>query len=177
MALIYCCDSCTKPLTGQCTFCDSPDVDEVFWWHRVLVVLTQWFADMHGYMKSPAGWLAIGVIVAAYVGLYAIGEARHERQMSRALFEQNRFMTLAASGSPGGLNAALAEYQTLKTKRVSKSPNVFFLWTWFQTERVNEDALNRWTKRFFAGCPKDWCGQGLDLTVLKNGELVAADMR
>ncbi len=120
---------------------------------------------------------AIATLIAAYVGAYAIIEAQHERQMNRALFEQNRFMTLAASGSPGGLNAALAEYKTLKAKQVLKSPDIWRFWIWHETEAVNKEALERWAKRFFAGCPESWCGQGLDLRVLGKGDLEEADLR
>lgn len=166
MARERCTELCTRATTGSCRLCEALDASDAFWWCRERaivkqwlvngwVIVGQWYSNLRDYVRSPEGWRAIGVIVAAYVGLYAIVEARHERQMNRALFEQNRFMTLAASGSPGGLNAALAEYQPLKAKAIPKSPNVFFLWTWFQKEQVNEDALNRWAKRFFRECLKD----------------------
>ncbi|ETW94487.1 MAG: hypothetical protein ETSY1_34650 [Candidatus Entotheonella factor] len=76
-------------------------------------MLERWLKHLLHSITDEGGYrIVIGVLavfVGAYTGAYAIVEARHERQMNRALFEQNRFMTLAASDSPGGLNEALAE--------------------------------------------------------------------
>ncbi len=202
MARERCTSLCTRSATGQCTLCDSLDARDAFFlpirgvWAILLITIAilcillrgltwpfrrWWFRDAALYIIGPTGYRAvvpaIATLVAAYVGIYAIVEARHERQMNRALFEQNRFMTLAASGSPGGLNAALAEYETLKARKVLKSPDIWRCWTWHETEAVNRDALKRWAERFFAGCPKDWCGQGLDLRVLGKGDLKEADLR
>lgn len=177
MARERCTELCTRATTGSCRLCEALDASDAFWRYSGLAMVGGWLASIYGYVTGPDGWRAVGVIIGAYIGLYAIMEAQHERQMNRVLFEQSRFMTLAASGSPGGLNAALAEYQTLKAREVLKSPDIWRAWTWAETERVNEDALNRWAKRFFAGCPESWCGQGLDLTVLRKGELGGADLR
>ena len=115
-----------------------------------LPFLTAAVADSIPYSRrqNSLGWwvgasltFVIAMLISAYIWLYTTIEARHERQMNRALFEQNRFMTLAASGSPGGINAALAEYQTLKAREVLKSPDIWSWWTWAETERVNEIAL------------------------------------
>ncbi len=86
-----------------------------------------WLAHARHAFQSH-GYLIFVTIAGAYVGLYAIFEARHERQLNRALFAQNRFMTLAASGNPGGLNAALAEYETLKDMDVLDEPGFWRFW-------------------------------------------------
>ncbi len=202
MARERCTELCTRAATGRCTLCESLEKRDAFFaaflhaWAWLTITITVlcvllwaltwpfrrwWFRDAFLYVIGPTGYRAVvpavATLIAAYVGAYAIVEAQHERQMNRALFEQNRFMTLAASGSPGGLNAALAEYQTLKAREVLKSPDIWRAWTWGETERVNEAALKRWTQRFFAGCPESWCGQGLYLMMLGKGDLVEADLR
>ncbi len=137
-------------------------------------LLKHWLAHAQHAFQSH-GYLIFVALAGAYVGLYAIVEARHERQLNRALFAQNRFMTLAASGNPGGLNAALAEYETLKDMDVLDEPSFWRFWKWGVTRKENEDVLKRWAQKFFRGCPENWCGQGLDLTVLGNGDLKGAD--
>lgn len=172
-----CTELCTKPKIGKCFLCNALDEADTLWRRSGLLMVTQWLVNLYSYVTGLEGWRAVGVFVGAYIGLYAIMESLHERQMNSALFEQNRFMTLAASGSPGGVNAALAEYETLKMKEVLKSPDIWRAWTWGDKRQINKEVLDRWAQRFFAGCPESWCGQGLDLGVLGKGDLVQADLR
>ncbi|ETW92269.1 MAG: hypothetical protein ETSY1_44395 [Candidatus Entotheonella factor] len=79
MARSTCTELCTQPKTGHCTLCGSLDAGDAFWRRSGLAMLGGWLANLFCYVKSPDGWRAVGVLIGAYVGLYASVEARHER--------------------------------------------------------------------------------------------------
>lgn len=98
MARSTCTELCTKPKTGHCTLCGSLDAADAFWRRSGLAMLGGWLAHFGRSIADEGGYRIVVDILAAvigvYAGVYAIVEARHERQMNRALFAQNRLMTL-----------------------------------------------------------------------------------
>jgi hypothetical protein len=68
------------------------------------------------------GYLLIATCIAAYMGLYSIMEARHERQANRALFERANFITMVASGNRGTFIAAMKTFGPVQTMTVPHDP-------------------------------------------------------
>jgi hypothetical protein len=91
------------------------------WWLLWLPVrlLRGWARDAWE-MFERRGYLLIATLVAAYVGLYSVMEARHERQANRALFERANFMTMVASGHRGNFIAAMQTFGPVQTMTVLK---------------------------------------------------------
>ena len=72
---------------------------KVIWWpfKQVYTVLKRWIIGGFKSFIGPNGYIAaIVTLLGAYVGLYSIMEARHDRRMSRAIIERPTFMTLTS---------------------------------------------------------------------------------
>jgi hypothetical protein len=162
------------------------------WWLLTLPVrlLRGWARDAWvGFQRR--GYLLIATLVAAYVGLYSVMEARHERQANRALFERANFMTMVASGHRGAFIAAMKTFGPVQTMTVPRDPELLAPWTWFAQERPNEEPLHLWVRAFFPLCTMETCGQPdpgkawrIDLTradlrqaKLGGARLMGADLR
>jgi Pentapeptide repeats (8 copies) len=105
------------------------------------------------------GYLLIATLVAAYVGLYSVMEARHERQANRALFERSTFMTMVASGQRGTFIAAMKTFGPVQTMTVPQDPALLDPRTWWAQEQPNERRLYEWARAFFPLCTADVCGR------------------
>jgi len=80
----------------------------------VAVVLAGWCKQAWKSFVGPYGYLAVATLLGAYVGLYSIIEARHERKMNRAIFERTTFMNMASSGNSASFIAAMKSFGPLQ---------------------------------------------------------------
>jgi hypothetical protein len=59
------------------------DEADQFWFYLQLkpiwTVLWSWITDAYGYIVGPTGYRVIVTLGGAYLGVYAVMEARHER--------------------------------------------------------------------------------------------------
>jgi hypothetical protein len=162
------------------------------WWLlRLPVRLLRGWARDAWIAFQRRGYLLIATLVAAYVGLYSVMEARHERQANRALFERATFMTMVASGNRGNFIAAMKTFGLVQTITIPRDPGLLDSSTWFAQERPNEGPLHAWAKSFFPLFTADACGQPapdnlwrIDLTGadlggagLRGATLTGADLR
>ncbi len=112
---------------GTCASCEAlaeRDIFEwwaMFWWHSLL---KHWVKHA-GRSFQQYGYLIVGTILSLYFTLFAFVEAHHERRMNRALFEQNRFITMAVSGNPGALKAALTRYDKVRNLSAPADPKLW----------------------------------------------------
>ena len=72
--------------------------------------LKAWGSGFWNDMAGPRGYRGIAVVIAAYIGLYSILEARHERQMNLAAFERNMFITMVESQNSSAFVAAMKNF-------------------------------------------------------------------
>jgi uncharacterized protein YjbI with pentapeptide repeats len=134
---------------------------------QIGAIFWAWLDDAGRYLISPVGYRVIvptvALLLGAYVLLYTILETRHEHLMNQATFQQTQFITMAVSGNPGALRAALLMYKHVRDLSVPKAPNLLNPLSWASKSQPNVETLSRWTKHFFSGCDKHNCGVGLDL--------------
>ena len=138
-------------------------------------------ADLTGSYAYRTWIVILTTVVAAYFGAYAVMESRHDRQMNRAMFERNTFITMVSSGEPGTFVAAMKNFGPVQTMAVPKSPPVFPPWNWFGTAIPNVEPLWRWAVHRFMLCTTDECGiEGSRITLrssdLRYGMLNTVDL-
>ena len=102
--------------------------------------------------------IVLTTVVGAYFGVFAVMESRHDRQMSRAMFERNTFITMVSSGNPGTFIAAMKNFGPIQTMSAARSPPIFPPWKWFGTETPNLMPLWRWALPRLALCTAMECG-------------------
>jgi hypothetical protein len=129
---------------------------------QTCIVLRSWVRHFLSSLTRPSGYDVIVTIIAgittAYVGIYAIIEARYDRRVNRTLFERNAFMTMVASGNNGTFIAAMKTFGPVQTLMVPRDPDLFAPWTWGGQEMLNRDPLRLWAASFFPLCTARMCG-------------------
>lgn len=144
-------------------------------------------------MVGPRGYRGIAVVMAAYIGLYSIMEARHERQMNLAAFERNMFITMVESQNASAFVAAMKNFGPIQTMSVYKEPSLFAPWTWWDKTKPNVEPLYLWALHRLSNCTPESCSVSgsvrIDLTGadlngailhkidLSESELLLADLR
>ncbi len=130
-------------------------------------------ADEGGY-RIVVGILA--ALMGAYVGLFAIVEARHERHLNRALFERNAFLTQIITG-PSGFKSVMNQFAQIQNQKVPIEPNWLQPpWRWFGEYTPNREPLRQWAENFMSKCKPETCGrprgmqQGRSRKVVSHGE-------
>ena len=104
-------------------------------------------------------WIVILTsVVTVYFGAYAVIESRHDRQMNRAMFERNTFITMVSSGNRGTFVAAMKDFGPIQNMSVSRSPPLFPPWMWFETDTPNLEPLHRWAVHRIPLCDALECG-------------------
>ncbi len=125
---------------------------------QVGTVAYEWARHAGRSFIGPRGYLVFVTLVAAYVGLYSILEARYERRANRALFERSTFMTMVTSGNRATFVTAMKTFGPVQTMTVPRDPELWAPWTWFEQEKPNEDPLYLWAASFFPLCTAEACG-------------------
>jgi uncharacterized protein YjbI with pentapeptide repeats len=128
------------------------------------------------------GYLLVPTVIAAYAGLYAIMEARHERRTNGVLFERGTFMTMVSSGNRETLIAAMKTFGPVQTRPVPREPDLLKPWYWLIEEKPNEEPLRLWARDFLIHCTVEKCGNpgGNPRPYrinLRNANLQLADLR
>ena len=144
-----------------------------------------WVRNLSGDLTGPFAyrtWIVILTsLVAAYFGIYAVIESRHDRQMNRAMFERNTFITMVSSGNRGTFVAAMKNFGPIQTMSVSQSPPIFSPWKWFGTELPNLKPLWQWAMHRATLCTSKECGNenyriDLHRSDFTNAELNSVDL-
>ena len=125
---------------------------------RLWRILTVWGCGFRTSLKGPYGYRSLATLIGIYVGLYAIIEARHERQMNRALFERSTFISMVSSGDRGTFIAAMKHFGPLQTISIFSEPLLLYPWTWWRKETPNMDPLWRWAEAKLPSCTSEKCG-------------------
>lgn len=96
--------------------------------------------------------------ITAYFGVYAVMESRHDRQLNRALFERNTFITMVTSGNHGTFLAAMENFGPIQTISIPSEPSILCPWRWFEEEMPNVEPMQRWAQNYFGQCTPEKCG-------------------
>lgn len=152
---------CTKPATGTCALCDALAARDVFWRRSGFRLLERWASGAYEQLTGPHGYMVFVTLLGAYIGLYAIMEARYERQANRAAFERATFIDLATSGHRGAFVAAIKSFGPVQMITVPQEPSLLRPWHWARTETPNEIVLHQWAVHFLTQCTREQCGHRL----------------
>lgn len=125
---------------------------------QLLVMLSTWGRGLWNDLTGPVGYRGIALLIAAYVGLYSIMEARHERQINLAAYERNMLITLVSSGNRGSFVAAMKNFGPVQTMTIFTEPLLFEPWNWFEKTRPNVKPLHLWAQHRLKLCTLDECG-------------------
>ncbi len=178
----YCNDLCTMQTKGYCRLCDLQEEADRFVWKWcggwIWAVLRNWIRGSWDSLTGRNGYRVIPIILAAYVGIYTVLEARHERQMNRAVHERNTFMAMVSSGDRGDFITGMKRFGPTQMISVHEEPLLFEplnMWNllWGSPETPNEEFLNEWGKERLASCTYTDCGNDEKYRI----DLEGADMR
>ena len=98
-------------------------------------VLRAWRKAAWRAFTGPNGYLFIATLIAGYVGVYSIVEARHERMMNRAALQQTAFLTLLSSGNVGARQTAARMYKRTRDVTIVREPPFFLPFIWLEEFR------------------------------------------
>jgi len=142
----------------------------------VAVVLVGWCKQAWRSFVGPYGYLAVVTLLGAYVGLYSIMEARHDRRMNRAIIERTTFLSTVSSGNAASFIAAMKNFGPLQNIKVPVEPDLLAIWRWIEEEKPNEEPLRRWARVYLAQCQPKRCG-GASRIDLRYAGLWKANLR
>lgn len=121
-------------------------------------VLTTWWSGLLNDVKGPYAYRALAVVVAGYVGLYSIVEARHDRQVSLAAVERSNFITLVTSGKLIAFVTAMKDFGTVQAMDAYVEPNLYRPLDWWKKENPNVWLLLQWARNRLKTCTYWECG-------------------
>ena len=119
--------------------------------------LKAWGSGFWNDMAGPRGYRGIAVVIAAYIGLYSIVEARHERQMNLAAFERNMFITMVESQNASAFVAAMKNFGPVQTMSAYNEPSLFAPWDWWEKTNPNIEPLYLWAVHRLSNCTPEVC--------------------
>jgi len=129
-----------------------------FWlFKQFLNLLSRWLTHALKKVWGPEGYVVIGFIVGCYIGLYAIIEAKYERDSNRALFERSNLMTLVNSGNRQVFVSAMKDFGRVQMYRALQEPQILKPWNWWNETYPNRDPLHSWAKSFLDICTPTAC--------------------
>ena len=121
-----------------------------------------WRANLGRDLFGPHGYrtwiVCVTTIMAAYFSVYAVLESRHDRQLNRALFERNLFISMVSSGNKFMFLAAIKDFGAVQKIEVPVAPGLLTPWNWAGYEYPNEEPLLRWAGHRFPLCTARDCG-------------------
>ena len=126
--------------------------------HCLNIVLRTWRRGFWSHLTGPTGYRVIAVFVAAYVGLYSIFEARHERQLNYASTERNVFTSMVSSGERGSFIAAMKNFGPIQTIATYTEPSLISPLNWWNKMSPNLESLHLWAQYRLPLCTCDTCG-------------------
>ncbi len=177
----YCTTLCPRRRNPEtdCAYCQSLDNADQFWellspanlWKALQLRRRQpksktpqsWTTKAYRDLTGPYGYRVvvpvIMTILGAYVGLYAIMEARHERRQNRAAFERSAFTDLVTSNNRGSFVAAMKHFGLVQMMEVPPEPHILAPWDWrTRPNQPNRKPLWSWALHFFPLCTPELCG-------------------
>jgi len=145
-------------------------------------VLLGWISGAWESFLGKHGYKAIVALVAAYIGLYAILEVRHELRANRASFKLATFMSMVSSTNPGSFISAMTDFGPLQNMQVPSKPEFLEPWKWFgEQDLPNKKPLKIWARHFLKHCKAERCGDSEEYPeiriVLAGAVLSEADLR
>lgn len=144
----------------------------------LLATVRVWTTGFWADLKGPRAYKGLTVIVAAYFGMFAMVEARHERQINRASFERNVFLTMVSSGNRGAFVAAMKNFGPVQLVSAFVEPEINKPWNWWDKSYPNRESLLVWAANSLRLCTCEKCGESNDYRIdLKWAVLRQAHLR
>lgn len=179
--MMFCPKHVARPVLGRCANCEALRQHQHrrdSWVWRTLFHLSYalmwpfrvwplWIHDALQYLNSRIGYRVVVpatvTLIAAYFGLYAVMEARHERRRNHAAFERSAFTDLVTSNDRGAFIAAMKNFGPIQMMKVPPEPQLWppwkFLSWWEKSSQPNRRQLYTWSQSFLSRCTPQLCGR------------------
>lgn len=145
----------------------------------VLDVPARWLMDICDTLIGSRGYVAIGTVFAAYFAVFGLIDAKSTQEETRASLERSLFVTLVSSENAASFVAAMKDFGSTQTMRVTEHPSWFRLWDWGRTYQPNKDPMGRWALWRLPLCNQDAkdCSLERDSRIdLRDANLIQADL-
>ncbi|MBI3092568.1 MAG: pentapeptide repeat-containing protein [Candidatus Tectomicrobia bacterium] len=141
----------------------------------ILGIPLNWGIEFFSKLRSREGYVLFFTIIGAYVALYAIFVSQHERQLNRALFERQAFLSMVSSNNREMIITAMKNFGPIQSIEVRQEPSLFKPWTWLPWNylKPNESPLYLWAQTFLNQCEPGTCGY----TKPRSGDSYRIDLR
>jgi len=102
----------------------------VLWPARLAVaVIVRWPANILHTIVGDRGWVTVGSIVGAYLVIFGLVDAKHQREENQASLERAAFITLVSSGNAASFVVGLKSFGPVQTMQATAEPSLFKPWT------------------------------------------------
>lgn len=142
----------------------------------ILDVPIRWLTDLGDTIIGNRGYFAVGSVLAAYLAVFGLIDAKATQEESRASLERSIFMTLVSSGNAASFVAAMKDFGPTQAMPVTEHPLLFKFWEWGRTYQPNMEPMRLWAQWRLGLCKKD-CSLHDDTRLdLSRADLSGADL-
>jgi uncharacterized protein YjbI with pentapeptide repeats len=115
----------------------------------ILDVPARWSIHFFNSVIGTRGYLVVGSVLAVYVALIGLIDARSTQEETHASVERSVFMTLVSSGNAASFIAAMKDFGPTQLMTAHKVK--FF---WLKTYQPNREPMLHWAKSRLGLCQK-----------------------
>lgn len=143
----------------------------------LLDVPARWVMNLADTVIGSRGYFTVGSVLAVYLAVFGLIDAKATQEETRASVERGVFMTLVSGGNAASFVAAMKDFGPTQTMRVTEHPSWFKFWEW---GRAYPDPPNRLPMWHWAQARLGLCKEKSKDCSLQDGvrlDLGAADLR
>jgi hypothetical protein len=121
----------------------------------ILSVPARWLTHFYETVISKKGYLAIGSVLAAYLVVFGLVDAKSTQEETRASLERSLFITLVSSGGNASFVSAMKDFGRIQTMPTTEHPSLWRFWEWYRTYQPNREPMRRWASWRLGLCNKE----------------------
>ena len=107
-------------------------------------VALRWIMELCDSILGDRGYLTAGSMLAAYLAVFGLVDAKSTEEETRASLERSSFTSLVTSGNTASFVSGLKEFGKTQTINVTEHPSLYKFWQWGRTWQPNREPLLRW---------------------------------
>jgi len=141
-------------------------------------LISRWLVTLVDSLIADRGYLVAGSVAAAYLAIYGVLDAKHQREDTQASFERSTFIALVTSANPASFVVGMKSFGQVQRVEVTQSPSLFEPWSWFQRNQPNLDFLSVWARYQLSACKPLTCSSDEKWRIdLSHANLAKASLR
>jgi hypothetical protein len=122
----------------------------------------RWLGNVLDAVTGDRGWLTVGSAIGAYLVVYGLVDARHQREVNQAVQERNTFVSLVSAGNAASFVGALKTFGAVQRMRAVAEPSLFKPWAWNKKFAPNRAFMWQWARSRFPLCTPGVCSLSND---------------